>query len=561
MMKKPSQESGKHIPVLIVGGGPVGLIMAVDLGWRGVPCMLVEQSDGAVNEQKFIDINMRTMEMCRRWGVDKIIREQGFPKDYPHDIIYVTSLTGYLLGHQKLPAHQDYETPPTSAEKIARCPQTIFDPALRALAETFPATTLRYRTRCNSVSPDSDGITAEIEDLETGVKENIRADYVVACEGAGSPIRSAVGIKMEGTPVLAYSTNILFESSELLTLHDKGPGYYVSFGPEGRWATLNSMNGKDLWRLQVIGSADSDDQDKIDADECIRRFVGTDFPYQVTSVLYWVRRQMVADHYRMGRAFLAGDSAHQLTPSGGFGLNTGLGDATDLSWMLEAVRSGWGGPHLLDAYEAERRPIGARNVNDAARRFNRDLTEAAEPGPALLEDTPEGEKVRAAAKERIQKAIDRNAKATKLGPRYDSSSIQMGYIYANSPIVVDDGTKPPPESEIYIPTAMPGARAPHFWLEEGKSVIDLYGRGFVLLRLGPDAPRADGFVQAADACGLPLEVHGFDLPELSALYERKLVLVRPDGHVAWRADSLPEDPAALIDQVRGMVPAMQSVDA
>lgn len=554
MMKKPSQESGNHVSVLIVGGGPVGLIMAADLGWRGVNCMLVEQSDGAVDEQKFIDINMRTMEMCRRWGVDKIIREQGFPKDYPHDIIYVTSLTGYLLGHQVLPAHQDYETPPTSAEKIARCPQTIFDPALKALAETFPATTLRYRTRCNSVSPNGAGISAEIEDVASGAKETISADYVVACEGAGSPIRSAVGIEMEGTPVLAYSTNILFESSELLTLHDKGPGYYVAYGPEGRWATLNSMNGKDLWRLQVIGSPEADEQEKTDADECIRRFVGTDFSYQTTSVLYWVRRQMVANHYRMGSTFLAGDSAHQLTPSGGFGLNTGLGDATDLSWMLEAVLAGWGGPHLLDAYEAERRPIGTRNVNDAARRFNRDLEETAEPGPALLEDTAEGETVRADLKGRIQKAIDRNTEATKLGPRYDSSSIQMGYIYNESPIIVSDGTKPPPESEIYIPTAMPGARAPHFWLEQGKSVIDLFGRGFVLLRLGPDAPGAEAITDAARDRGVPLEVHAFDEPELSALYERKLVLVRPDGHVAWRADTLPEDPAALIDQVRGAVP-------
>ncbi len=551
MARQIPKNNEDHIPVLIVGGGPVGLIMAVDLGWRGVPCMLVEQTDGAVDELKFIDINMRTMEMCRRWGVDKIIREQGFPKDYPHDIIHLTSLTGYLLGRQDLPAHQDYETPPTSAEKIARCPQTVFDPALKALAETFPATTLRHRTRCNSVSPDGDGVTAEIEDLESGVIENIRADYLVACEGAGSAIRSAVGIEMEGTPVLAYSTNILFESPELLTLHDKGPGFYVGYGPEGRWATLNSMNGKDLWRLQVVGSAESDEHDKIDVDECIRRFAGTDFSYQVTSVLYWVRRRMVAGHYRMGRVFLAGDSAHQLTPSGGFGLNTGLGDATDLSWMLEAVRSGWGGPHLLDAYEAERRPIGTRNVNEAARRFKRDLRGTAGPGPALLEGTPEGEKVRAKTKESIQKAIDRTAEAMKLGPRYDSSSIQLGYIYSDSPIIVANGTKPPPESEIYIPTAMPGARAPHFWLEEGKSVIDLFGRGFVLLRLGQDAPGADGFVQAAGACGVPLEVHAFDEPELSALYERKLVLVRPDGHVAWRADAVAEDPAAIIDRVRG----------
>jgi hypothetical protein len=238
-----------------------------------------------------------------------------------------------------------------------------------------------------------------------------------------------------------------------------------------------------------------------------------------------------------------------LSPQGNFGMNTGLGDAVDLAWKLQGVIEGWAGPGLLDSYEAERRPIGARNVNAAAKNFQR-MGEF-KVRPEICDETPEGEAARREATAAIEKTKHRL-----------TQGVQVGYIYEDSPICVADGTPPPAEDlRIYTPTTRPGARAPHVWIDDDVSVIDLFWSGFTLLRIGPDAPKADGFAEAAAACGLPFAVHHFDLPELTEMYECKLVLVRPDGHVAWRADTPPTDYKAVIDQVRGMAPNAGSATA
>lgn len=526
--------------VLIVGGGPVGLALAADLGWRGVRCLLVEQTDGVITHPKANGVNSRTMEFCRRWGITKAIRDTGFPNDYPNNEIYVTSLAGHLLACEEIPTLGDRQPPPGAAEKYQRIPQTIFDPILRDLARSFPTVSLRYRLRCNSVTLDTEGVTAQLTDLDRGNEEQVWAQYVVSCEGANSSIREALGIKMEGTEVLTYASNILFRAPNLLTLHDKGPGRsYVAIGPNGPWASLIAINGKDLWRLQIRGSRDPKFWDTMDVDESIRRFAGMDFPYEVLSEMQWVRRELVAKNYRKDRIFIAGDAAHQLSPSGSFGMNTGVGDAMDLSWKLQAVLDGWGGSNLLDSYEIERRPIGVRNVQEATVNFTR--IGAHKSRPEILDNTPEGERARKEAGDRISKVMERS-----------TAGIELGYRYENSPICVPDGTPPPPDDpKIYTPTARPGSRAPHVSIDGNKSVLDLYGRSFVLLRLGSNAPSVDGFISAADKRGMPLEAIPLDMPELSTMYERKLVLVRPDGHVAWRGDSPPNDCEAVIDRVRG----------
>lgn len=528
------------VPVLIVGAGPVGLALAAELGWQGVSCTVVEQTDGAIEHLKVMGIGMRTMEFCRRWGIAEEVRDKGYPKDRPRDEIYVTSLTGYLLARQQYPPIGETTPPPGVAEQYQLCPNTIFDPILKNYVQTLPSVTLRYRVRCEHVTQDGNGATATLADLETGKTEEIRAGYVVSCEGAASSIRKAMGIKLEGIPSMIYATNVLFRSEDLPKLHDKGPGRtYSAVGPEGFWASLYAINGRDLWRLQARGSSDPKAWEDLDAEAAIRRFMGRDFDFEIVAVLNWVARWLLADHYRQGRIFLCGDAARQLSPQGNFGMNTGIADAVDLAWKLRGMIEGWGGPNLLESYEAERRPIGERNVKAANTGFNR-MTKIA-PGPAIAEDTPAGEQARRETTKAIEKIKHRQ-----------TQGVQIGYIYEDSPICVADGTPPPPEDlRLYHPTTRPGARAPHGWLEDGKSVLDLYGQGFVLLRLGPDAPGAEEFILTADACGLPLEVHGFDVPELSALYERKLVLVRPDGHVAWHGDDLPEDCAAVIDRVRG----------
>jgi 2-polyprenyl-6-methoxyphenol hydroxylase-like FAD-dependent oxidoreductase len=540
---KDSEDDGHETPVLIIGGGPIGLTLAVDLGWHGISCILIEQSDGSVANAKFVDINMRTMEFCRRWGIADEIRDKGFDKDYPQDLIFVTSLTGHLLGRLRLPSFAELRTPATVAERIARCPQTIFDPVIRRVAQSIPGVTLRYSTRCEGVTQDSNGVTAVVTDLETGRRERIRSAYVACCQGAASSLREDLGVRFDGEGTLSHSTNITFRSAALLRVHDKGPGFYTAIGPEGRWASMLALDGKSTWRLHSV--------EKVNGDAAIRRFVGCDFDYDILTELTWQRRELVADRYQVGRVFFLGDAVHQLSPSGGFGLNTGIGDVTNLSWKLAAVLQGWGTPDLLASYDIERRPVGKRTATTATNLF-RTLQQDPPPGPAILADGPEGEAVRDVVRGRVAAILARSNCGYDYGARYEDAGLQLGYFYEGSPVIVPDGTPAPlDDPRNYAPIARPGSRAPHFWLDENKSVLDLFGHGFVLLRLGGVRPSGNGFEAAANRLGIPLRTYTLNHEHLLALYNKRLALVRPDGHVAWRGDAAPDDCDAVLNVVRG----------
>ncbi|MGY9004837.1 MAG: FAD-dependent monooxygenase [Alphaproteobacteria bacterium] len=527
--------------VLIIGGGPVGLAMAVELGWRGIDCVLVEQGDGVVAHPKTNGINMRTMEFCRRWGIANKVRELGYPKDRPRDHIFLTSLTGWEIARQTNPSYNDVKVPDGTLEPFQRCPQTVFDPLLQARARALPSVTLRYHTRCDDLDQDDTAITAFLENTKTGMKEGLRAPFAIACEGARSPIRDRLGIKLEGTPVLGYATNVLFRSDEFSTMHNMGAGRsYMAIGPDGQWASVNSINGHDIWRLQIRGSLDPESWDKVDVDADMRRFAGRDFDYEVLSSLEWVRRQLIADRYQDRRIFLAGDCIHQLTPSGSFGMNTGIGDITNLSWKIEAALKGWAGPNLLDSYTLERQPIGKRNVDEAAARFA--LGDSVVPHPQILEDTPEGEDERREAGEKIAKRMIQP-------PSY---GMQVGYRYDDSPVIIADDTPTPPlERETYTPTTRPGARAPDALLKDGQPLLDSYGKGFVLVCLGSKSGDVASLVDAAKMRNMPMDVMVIDDPKIISLYETTLVLVRPDGHVGWRGNHPPDDPGAIMDRLRG----------
>jgi hypothetical protein len=277
-----------------------------------------------------------------------------------------------------------------------------------------------------------------------------------------------------------------------------------------------------------------------DADAQLRRGFGKDIDYEMLSVMPWTRLETVAEKFRDGRVFLAGDAIHCFSPTGGFGGNTGIADAVDLAWKLAAVLEGWGGPGLLASYEAERRPVALRNTSEAARNFVR-LTSAGR-NPALLDDTEEGRRQRAAVGELVRSE-------TQL--EWESLGIQLGYRYNGSPIVVPDGTPDPPDdSRDYVPTGRPGSRAPHAWLADGRSTLDLFGNGFALLRFDPstDATRLLG---AAETLGVPLTLSDIDDRAIGDLYAAKLAIVRPDGHVAWRGADAPDDPDAILRRIAG----------
>ena len=549
------------VPVLIVGAGPVGLALAGDLGWRGNECLVIEQSDGSIYQPRMDLVGPRTMEFCRRWGIVDAVEASPYPRDYQQDNVYLTSLAGWELGRERFPSMNEEPLPWQSPQKRERCPQNMFDPILKEFAAAQPGVTLRYNTKFLGFEQHADHVAVRVQPVEGGAEEVLRARYLVGCDGIGSTIRESLGIAMHGRAVLTYTTNVIFRCPHLLSLHDKGQAYrHVFVGPEGTWATIVAINGRDQWRMSLIGSAERTSYTDEEINAAIRRAVGVDFDYDILSVLKWVRRELVADGYGRGRVWLCGDSVHGMSPTGAFGMNTGIQEAVDLSWKLDAVLHGWGGQGLLDSYFDERQPIALRAVREASGNLGRMRTL---PDPThILDATPEGDAVRASVGQALTEQMSRE---------WHTVGMHLGYFYDGSPICWADGTPAPVDDPAdYQPTARPGSRAPHVWLKDGRSTLDLFGRGFVLLRLGADAPGVEPvdktgvepadktgvepIAAAAEAVGMQLTVLAIDEPDVVAAYAAKLVLVRPDGHVAWRGDALPDDARALVDCVRGERP-------
>jgi 2-polyprenyl-6-methoxyphenol hydroxylase-like FAD-dependent oxidoreductase len=532
-----------HIPVLIVGGGPVGLALAVELGWRGVACILIEQGDGVIKTPKMNEVSIRTMEICRRWGMAEQVLDCPFPADYPLDVAFVTSLFGYEMGRLPRPPRAGQQPEPHSPYRLQACSQIWFDPMLRARAQSFPHVALRYRHRLERFAQVRDGVVAVIENRDSGERLEVSASYLVGCDGATSRVREALGIALEGQDVISNPVHMYFRAPDLLERAGKRPAtFFLPVDRDGLWGNIRVIDPANaMWRLMVDATDGGLTPESVDREHYLRRAMGRETEVEWLGVSIWKRRSVVAESYGKGRVFLAGDAVHQLSPTGALGMNSGVADAVDIGWKLAAVLQGWGGECLLDSYDAERRPIGIRNVTAATRFYA--TNEAFGRGNTLLEDdSAAGAAARCEMGERLVQHV---------GSEFRTLGLQLGYRYEDSPICIADGTAPPPdEPATYVPSARPGARAPHVWLDDGRSTLDLFGRGFALLRFA-GAPHISPIETAARHRGVPLRVEDVASEEAAALYERRLVLVRPDGHVAWRADALPDDPFALIDEVRG----------
>jgi 2-polyprenyl-6-methoxyphenol hydroxylase-like FAD-dependent oxidoreductase len=539
----PSREL--ETPVLIVGGGPVGLTLALDLAIRGVRSILVERDAGTAVEllAKAGTLNERTMEYCRWLGISGAVANVGFPDDHPRDTVYCTALNGFVLGRDYRPSTKDRAPAPESPEILRKCPQFLFDPLLAKAVQERGLTQILYSASWLAGTQDADGVTSSVAVGPDRQAVTVRSKYLVACDGAGSAVRRAAGIEFEGRQ-LDYSVSAMIEVEHLEDYHPLGRAErYMFIGTEGTWANLTAVDGRALWRLSLVGSEERLAPEKLDVDAIMRRAMGNDRgEWTVRRVMPWRRSQFTADRYVNGRIALAGDAAHTTSPTGGHGLNTGIGDISDLGWMLDALLRGWGGDQLLAAYNAERRPVAIRNGTSSTRNYGawvqavgRDL---------VLDDTPAGEAQRRAVGDQMN---------AMLASEWHSFGVAMGYRYDASPIVIPDGVPPTPdEPGDYVQTARPGHRAPHAWLADGRSTIDLFGDGFTLLRLGFVGDVTPLTAAAADR-GVPLRVVVVDDPAIARLYERRLVLVRPDGMVAWRADSLPDNVSALLSTVTGNV--------
>ncbi|MGE0714501.1 MAG: FAD-dependent monooxygenase [Alphaproteobacteria bacterium] len=535
-----------EVPVLIIGAGPVGLGLALDLGGRGIECLVIDQmadlTAGIKINPRAAAVTPRTMEFCRRWGVADAVRNSGFPEDFPFNLVYCTALDGYTLALHQFPSMKSRVPHPVSPETRQRCPQIWFDPILiRGLAQ-FPTSRLRTHWELESFADTGEGVRAAVRDLDTGEMHTVVCRYMVACDGSGSKVRDDLGVTSDGAGNLSYALNIVIDIPGFLGLHDKGPAerYYFIDG-RGIWAILTVIDGRDRWRFGLMGSMDPKEVEGADFRAAIAEALGDHVKFDIVALAPWRRRETIARRFRVGNVFLAGDAAHSMAPNLGLGMNTGASDAFDLGWKLEAALKGWAGPGLLDSYEFERRPASIRNAEASTATFRR-LVHTDENSRHVKDPGPNGERARARFGEQLLQSLPDG---------WDTLGLAMGYRYEGSPICVADGTPPPEERGYghYVQSSRPGGRAPHAWLPDGRSTIDLFGRGFTLLRFA-DAD-VSGITAAAAGRGVPLAVVDIADPAIAALYERRLVLVRPDGHVAWRADAPPEAPTALVDRIRG----------
>jgi len=539
----PSENSRTiDAPVLIVGAGPVGLALAADLGWRGAPCLVIEQGEGPADHPRATAINARSMEFMRRWGVADAVRKASAPEDFPHTALYCTTLSGFEIARIDRPHHGGRGATTTSPERAQRCNQIWLDPILRDLATSFTSVDLRYLWRLDELTHADDHVVATVHDLARDERRRIVARYAIDCSGGHSVIRRQLGMTMSGSPYLGHFLSIFVKAPELWKHHAMGKAALINFvEPQGLWRNLVILDGRELYRFGVRGKQYYDAPEQVDVERMFNEVIGNSVPHEIISVRRWVARNVVSDAYRNGRVFFAGDAAHLNHPSSGLGLNTGLGDAVDLGWKLAATLAGWGGPQLLGSYETERQPVGRRNIGhaDVSHRGDRER----EPAPQIFQDTPEGERARRRMGNAIMASMTR---------KFITDGLALGYRYDPSPICWNEADAAPHASiEDYHPNAVTGSRAPHAWLAERRSTIDLYGRGFTLVRFGDSAPDVSAITRAFSDRGVPLSVETVGNPAIAALYERRLVLVRPDGHVAWRGDIMPDDALAVVDCVRG----------
>ena len=531
------------VDVLIVGGGPVGLTLAIELGAKGVRCALADRRDAPGRLPKMERCNARTMENFRRLGIADRIRAAGLPADVPMDVfVCAGTLTRPPLVHHRYPSVAEFRRRARTVndgslplEPYQLISQYTLEPVLRSVAEATPGVSVRFGRELVSFTQDEDGVTARLRAGADGPDREVRARYLVGCDGGGSTVRGLLGIELRGESLLEMR-QALFHCPDLFARIPIGRGrhYHVA---DDRSSFLIVQD--DTRHFSLHATVDDD----AEMPKLFEAIAGMPVTYETLYVGTWRQRLMLADRYRDGRVFLAGDAAHLVIPTGGLGMNTGAGDAVDLAWKLAGTLQGWGGPGLLDAYEAERRPVGARAVAasrkaSAGRRAWRAMWR-----PEITEDSPAGERARAD----LAAVADREQRWSN-----DLLGIELGYRYDGSPLIPDPGgAGPDPDAFAYTPTTWPGARLPHLWLDDGTALHDELGPAYTLLYHPGHEPAVAPLRAAFARYGAPFTPYELRASAAAQVYEdHPLILLRPDLHIAWRGTDLPA-PAPLAAQVTG----------
>ena len=510
--------------VLVVGAGPVGLSLALELGLRGDRVLVIERDPSRGPQPRAKTLNMRSLEHFRRWGVADAVRAAALNPDVPTDVVFQTRLYGrhlatvpniYFRGNTRA-------GDPRFCEPSEWIPQYLVEQVLKAEAEKLPNVTLRYGAELTEFVQDTGGVSADMRST-AGDMTAVRARFMVGADGARSRVRDGIGAKMTGRHAYSANYNMVLDIPALnadppsprgimhWTINLDAPGV---LGPIG-----------DLWYAAAKLPQGASTMSEEEIRTFITSTIGREVDFRVVAVDPWYAHELIADRYSDRRVFLAGDACHLHPPFGGYGMNMGIADAVDLGWKLHAVMSGWAGDGLLDSYEWERRRVHQWTIDESVANYA--LLSADLVRDGIEDDTPEGDAMRAALAPELIEQKRRE---------FHTIGLVLGYHYAGSPVIAGDDDLPPPSSEHYDPVAVPGVLAPHFWLSPGVSLYDRFGPGFTLLDRAADRAGAAAFTAAATALGIPFTVVRLDADQTRGLYPAPLTLVRPDQHVAWTGD-------------------------
>lgn len=542
---------------LIVGGGPCGLTLAIELGRRGIGAVLIDQKPGTAVSPQANATQARTMEHFRRLGFADEVRALGLPADYPTDIAYFTRYGAVELARFRLPSARRATTIArnltgswSTAELPHRVSQKFVERVLQRHALAQDTVSLHYGCRLVDFAADAGGVTAHIENAGTGRQHALRAAYLIGADGSRSTVRRRLNIRYAGETGVVRD----FFGGKMVAVYLKAASFYDVMPHDPAWmywafnstrrSWLASVNGRDefAFHTQLKPGEDDTDLSERRARQLFSEVTAVPLDIEVLAVDTWIAgHALVAESFGGGRVYLGGDAAHLFTPAGGLGYNTAVEDAINLGWKLAVAIRGTAGPALLPSYAWERRRLAMRNTG-----YARELAESIGtfvPHPLLESDTPDGAAVRAEAGEYL------NAHARR---EFNIPGITFGGRYDGSPVILPDGAALPEDTaNAYVPTASPGGRPPHLWLDDGRSLFDLFGPEWTLLQLGGDAARAEPFRAVAGERSVDLKVVRLDCPDARQLYEADLTLIRPDQVVAWRDRGRQPDCQQLFAQLLG----------
>ena len=536
-MSRPADLPGRPAPpstqVLIAGGGPVGLSAAVELGLRGIACVLVEpRAQPTRTRPRAKTLNIRTMEHLRRWGVADALRSVcPLPTWWSQDVAFCTALLGPEI--TRFTGVLGLSADGVSPELGQQAPQYVLEETLREIVHDLPSCTFLVGSRVTSLRPHEDGVEVLVQHPD-GRSETIAAEYILGADGPRSLVREAIGARYEGTHAQRPNLGVMFRSVELMDLLPNPPAVQSWLVNNRTPGVMGPVDRLGTWWLIAFG-VDGTAGD-LDLQQLVAGALGRLVPIEIISTDPWTARMELADRCRAGRVFLIGDAAHLNPPFGGHGLNTGIGDAVDMGWKLAASLDGWAGPGLLDSYEAERRPLQQRVIAEAASNMSVLSTQLVQEN--MDDPGPLGERTRQAVAEQIR--------ATK-SAEYFSLDLVLGHQYRDSPVIPDDGGAHRGVDD-WATTATPGRRLPHRWVSPGISTLDLVGPGLTLV--AADSATIDPLACAASRRRIPVSLHQGQA-DLAASLGADVIVVRPDHVVAWCGAASPMDSEALLDQITG----------